>query len=101
MDEAMPAGAMGHALTPTGALALCWAASAVSALLDAGLKMDEVTPAVAIQVTADAVDRARMDATAVSAHLDTGNGMDEATAATAFRASRWMRRRRPAPWDAL
>ena len=41
-----------------------------------------------------------MDATAVSALLDTGFEMDEATMATAFRALRWRRRRRPAPWDA-
>ena len=41
MDEATTAGAMGCVPTPSDALALRGAASAVSALLDAGLKMDD------------------------------------------------------------
>ena len=45
MDEATTAGAMERFPTLAGTLALRKAASAVSALLDAGLKMDEATTA--------------------------------------------------------
>ena len=46
---------------PHGRPPLRWAASTVSALLDAGLEMDEATLAAAFRATADVVDRAEAD----------------------------------------
>ena len=61
MDEATTAGAMGCVPTPAKALALHGAASAVSALLNAGLEMDEATTAAAFRAMVDAVDGAEAD----------------------------------------
>ena len=61
MDEATTTGAMGCVLTPADILPLRGAASAVSALLDAGLVMGEVTTAAAFWATADAVASADAD----------------------------------------
>ena len=58
MDEATTADAMGRVPTLADTLALRGAASAVSALLDAGLEMDEATTAAVFRATADAVDGA-------------------------------------------
>ena len=59
MDKATTAGAMGRGPTLADTLALRGAASAVSALLDAGLEMDEATTAAAFRATADVVDPAK------------------------------------------
>ena len=46
---------------PHGRPPLRWAASTVSALLDAGLKMDEAMLAAAFRATADVFDCAEVD----------------------------------------
>ena len=56
IDEATTVGAMGRVPSPADALALRWAASAVSAFLDAGLEMDDATTAAVFRAMADAVD---------------------------------------------
>ena len=55
MDEVSTAGAMGHVPTPAESLPLRGAASA---LLDAGIEMDEATTAAVFRATVDAVDGA-------------------------------------------
>ena len=79
-------------------------ATAVSALLDTGLEMDEATTAGAMRRVPPLADTLalRVVASAVSAFLNAGLEMDEATTAAVFRATadvvdrteadRWTRR---------
>ena len=61
MDDVMMAGAMGLDPTLADVLALRETTSAVSALLDASLEMEEAMTAAAFRATAYVVDRVEAD----------------------------------------